>query len=89
MYKLPAVDTKTLRNDNFTAKTFDKKPSVFDQADQMYKLNSSRYEVSYSPERSTMLENLKQRRQMKLTARKQNSINAFNKSVPVTTKNVS
>lgn len=88
MYKLPAVDTKTLRNDNFTVKTFDKKPSVFDQADQMFKLNSSRYEVSYSPERSTMLENLKQRRQMKLTARKQNS-NAFNKSVPVTTKNVS
>ena len=87
---MPQVDDKFLQ-DGFKAQTFDKKPSVFDHADKMYKLDSQRYEVSYSPERSTMIENLKQRRQMKLTARRQNSLSGFNKGVniPKSTKNVS
>jgi hypothetical protein len=39
--------------DKFTNKTFDNKKSVFDTADKMYKIDTSRYEVSYSPERQT------------------------------------
>ena len=43
---------KALNMDPFANNTFDKgKPSVFDYADKQFKIDTSRYEVSYSPER--------------------------------------
>jgi len=88
---MPTVDDKYLQKEDSAAKTFDNKASVFDHADKMFKIDTSRYEVSYSPERSTMIENLKQRRQIKLSERKQNSMRGFNRGngVPNTTKNIS
>lgn len=50
---------RNISNDVFVNKTFENQPSVFDNADKMYKLDTSRYEVSYSPERHTMIESLK------------------------------
>ena len=78
-------------NPHFTSKTFEKKPSVFDQADKLYKLDTSRYEVSYSPERQIMIDTLKQRRQHKISERKGNSMHGSftNRMPPNTTKNVS
>lgn len=66
--KLTPLDHK-FRNgssDPFTNNTFEKKPSVFDQADKMFKYDTSRYEVSYSPERQTLIDSLKIRRRMKM-----------------------
>jgi len=77
--------------DKFTKNTFDNKKSVFDTADKMYKIDTSRYEVSYSPERQTLIDTLKQKRRMKMTERNANSMHGSfsNRMQPRTTKNVS